>query len=383
MKAAFMRMAVWILNMIYLVFRPLKMKNRITIMSRQSNKMTTDIRLLKEALEKRNVETEVLTRRLTKSFSGGIKYGLHMLKQMYYISTSGVIVIDGYCILVSILPKKEGQKVVQIWHSLGAIKKFGYQSVGKPDGNRADVVRVMKLYRNYDYVIAPSETTAEIYSQAFEIEMDRIKLLGLPRIDYLTSEDKEAEEKIYEEYPKLKGKKVVLYLPTFRKSNQPDIKNFIEDFPYGKYNLVIKKHWLDKNDYSWAEKCGAVIVHSTNTMDLLKISDKVITDYSAVAFEAAIIDRELYFYIPDIEKYRENVGLNTDLRKENISRYVCCDEKELFALLQEPYHMESLRAFSRKYISVDTSDTAEKLTDFLTALGEQTQMKAVTEYGSA
>ena len=369
MKAAFMRMAVWILNMIYLVFRPLKMKNRITIMSRQSNKMTTDIRLLKEALEKRNVETAVLTRRLTKSFSGGIKYGLHMLKQMYYISTSGVIVIDGYCILVSILPKKEGQKVVQIWHSLGAIKKFGYQSVGKPDGNSEKVAKVMKLHKNYDYVIAPSEATADIYSRAFNIEKDKIKLLGLPRIDYLLEEDKEITEKIYDEYPCMTERKTVLYLPTFRRGESPDINEFIKNFPYGEYNLVIKKHWLDKSDYSWTQKYGAVISHKLGTMDLLKLADKVITDYSAAAFEAAILEKEVYFYLMDTDRYEKNVGLNIDLYGEMISEYVCKNGKGICLKLDEKYDKNKILQFRDKYITVNIGGCTEKLADFLVSLG--------------
>lgn len=365
-----MKGAVLILRLVYLAFRPLKMKNKITILSRQSNRMTTDIRLLYEELKRRNAEVAVLTRRLTKSVPGGIRYGFHMLRQMYHISTSRVIVIDGYCILASVLKKKEGQRIVQIWHSLGAIKKFGYQSVGKPGGNREDVAKVMKLHKNYDYAIAPSRVTAEIYSRAFNIERDKIKLLGLPRIDYLLEEDEEAAERIYEEYPCMKERKTVLYLPTFRKGGAPDIREFVKNFPYAEYNLVIKKHWLDKSDYSWTLEYGAVTAHKVSTLDLLKLADKVITDYSAAAFEAAIIDKELYFYVPDIGEYIENVGLNIDFAKESISGYVCFEEENLLKKLSKPYKKEDLKAFCRKYVSVDCSFSTDKMADFVFSLTE-------------
>ena len=170
MKIILMKITVVIFNIIYLFFKPLKLKNKITILSRQSNKKTVDIKLIENELMSRSIETVVLTKRITKNLTGAIKYAFHMIRQMYHISTSKIVVIDGYCILVSILKKKDGQKIVQIWHALGAIKKFGYQSIGKSGGNGADVSKVMKLYRNYDYVIAPSEATASLYSEAFDID---------------------------------------------------------------------------------------------------------------------------------------------------------------------------------------------------------------------
>ena len=46
---------------------------------------------------------------------------------MYYLATSKVCVLDGYCIPASILKHKKKLKIIQIWHASGAIKKFGYQ----------------------------------------------------------------------------------------------------------------------------------------------------------------------------------------------------------------------------------------------------------------
>lgn len=363
-----MWLAVFILRVIYLPFMPLRMKNKITIMSRQSDRPTVDIRLLQEELKSRNVKTVVLTKRLIKTFKGGIGYSFHMIRQMYHIATSRVIVTDGYCILFSILPKKRGQNGVQIWHALGAIKKFGYQSVGMPNGNDRRTVEIMKMYRNYDYAIAPSTITAEHFSEAFDISKDRVKILGLPRIDYLKDKSEGEREKIYKMYNRFQGKKLVLYLPTFRKDEKLDISEFIKEFPYHEYNLVIKKHWLDKADYSWAKQYGAMIPHNINTMDLLKVADKVITDYSAAAFEAAILDKELYFYIIDIDQYNKNVGTNIELRYESIGKYVYTDARELFKSFSKKYCINDVRKFCEKYISVDCKNVTNDLSDFLTSL---------------
>ena len=212
MKTILMFLAVIILKILYLPFMSVKVKDKITFFSRQSDKATIDIKFLDEALRVKGIETVVLTRKLNKTVSSAVKYFFHMIRQMYHISTSKVLVLDGYCILASILPKKSGQQIIQIWHSLGAIKKFGYQSVGMPSGNNPEVAKIMKLYEKYDYVIAPSKATAEYYSEAFKIPEERIKLYGLPRIDYLLTEDEEKEKSLEKLYPGIVEKENILCL---------------------------------------------------------------------------------------------------------------------------------------------------------------------------
>ena len=55
-----------------------------------------------------------------------------------------------------------------------------------------------------------------------------------------------------------------------------------------------------------------LVVHDTATIDALAVADYVVTDYSAVAFEALLASKKTYFYVPDIEEYRISPGLNVD-----------------------------------------------------------------------
>lgn len=264
--------------------------------------------------------------------------------------------------------RKKGRKIVQIWHALGAVKKFGYQSVGKPGGNSAEAVSIMNLYKNYDHVIAPSEAIAEYYSEAFNIAKEKIALYGLPRIDYLIEEDEEKIKKIAETYPQLMEKENILYAPTFRKNGTVDIDDFIKNARLDRYNLVIRKHWLDKTDYTAAERQGAIIDRNYSIFDWMKFCTKVITDYSAAAFEAAILEKELYFYIKDVSEYKKNIGLNIDFEREPISIFVYSDPGNLWAALDEKYEKERLIEFRKRYITVDTENCTGKLADFLLSL---------------
>ena len=374
MKRILMQIAATVLRIIYLPFLLLKTKNKITILSRQSDSPTIDIRLLTDELRKDgDVECMVLTKRMQKTIPGALRYSLHMLRQMYHISTSYLLVIDGHCILASLIHKKKGQNIVQIWHSLGAIKKFGYQSVGKPCGNSEAAASAMKMYANYDYVIAPGKITAKYYSEAFGIPLERVKIYGLPRIDHLLRSSS-GSEKIEKAYSVVREKKNILYAPTFRKGSDMDHRDLIEKADLKDYNLIIKKHWLDTSDLEDMKKNGVIVDEKFSTFEWLKVCDKVVTDYSGVAFEAAILDKELYFYLEDLTEYEENIGLNMDFRKEPIAPYVYEDAGSLWEAVDRTYDKSRVREFKARYIETDAPLCTRRLAEFLLSLRGDTEV---------
>ncbi len=155
----FVSAAVWIIRFVDLFFRHLKLKRKVAVISRQADEPTLDIGLLKNYLDEAGIDTVVLTKKLNRSLAGGLSYCIHMLRQIRHIADSRVVVIDGYCIPVSVLPKKKGQCVIQMWHALGAIKKFGWQNTDSPDGHSRAVSEKMNMHGNYDYILAPGRIT--------------------------------------------------------------------------------------------------------------------------------------------------------------------------------------------------------------------------------
>ena len=368
MKKVLINTAVLCARFVNLFFKPLRIRDKVVIISRQADEPTLDIRMLNDELVNINIETAVLTKKLNKSIKGMISYMMHLISQMYHINTARVVVLDGYCILVSILPKKQEQAVVQIWHALGAVKKFGWQNIERPDGHSRDVAEAMKMHKNYDYVLAPSNTTGNIFAEAFRVPEDKIVLCGLPRIDFIRSFDEGAKEMVITAYPSIAEKTNVLYVPTFRRNSELSLEKLIAGFDFDEFNLIIKKHFLDKGDYSWAEKAGAIVDTRFSSLEWLRICEKIVTDYSAIAFEAAILDKDIYIYQPDADKYENNVGLNIILKEECISDYVCNTEEDLFEKLKEPYDRDSVIEFRKKYIGINTGDCTGQLCEFITGL---------------
>ena len=375
-------------------------KGRVAIISRESDERTIDIALLEDELNRRGIETETLTKLFTKDKSAAAAAGYlsTVAKQEAAILRSDVVVLDTYCIPISMLPHIGGTKVIQMWHALSAVKKFGWQTVGSEDGTSERTATLMRMHKGYDYVLSSSDVTADIFAEAFRIDRDKIVKLGLPRIDYILSATHgdgryKTYGAMYALYPELASseKKIVLYVPTFRKGSMPDVKGLADALDPDKYVLIPKLHPLYREDTELPQGDNIIYMDDLDltTFDLLGIADIIISDYSSLVVEATLADKPMYLYTYDIDSYKETTGLNMDFDAEPIAKYVFkdaealaeaidsatdCEEAQLSKHMKdksqigEPYDMEALRAFRDKYIDVDTENCTGQLADFIESL---------------
>jgi len=178
------------LNITYAFLKLLPIKEQIVFISMQSDSISLDFNLLKKEIEDREPDTKLifLCKKMESSLSKKsdyIKYVYNMfeytLKAMYYLATSKVCVTESYCVPISLLKHKKNLKIIQIWHASGAVKKFGYQCLNTEEGKSKDIADLMCMHKNYDYVIAPSEVTKNIFAEAFNIDKEKVMKIGLPR----------------------------------------------------------------------------------------------------------------------------------------------------------------------------------------------------------
>ena len=385
MKNIILKILVILLKILYFPMRLLKVKNKVTYITREANKETLDFKSIREELEKEYPEYKnvVLAKKIEEK-DGILKQLLpsigNIFKQMYYLATSRVVILDTYCITACVLPHKKETKVIQIWHALGAIKKFGYQTIGTKSGSNENTAKIMCMHKNYDYVLAPSIVTGKLYQEAFNVDEEKIKYIGMPRIDYILSEDEETKTKIYEKYPELKEKENILYVPTYRKGQKVELDELVEKIDTSKYNLIIKLHPLDLKDYEYKEKDGVIYEKKFKTYDLLKIADKVITDYSSLSIEVSLRDLPVYFYTYDLKQYIQDTGLNFDFESEPIGMYKAENVDKLINLLDENYDYDVLREFKNKYISVDTESCTKQIVEFINKLANNENIENSYNY---
>lgn len=333
-------------------------KKKIFFLSRQSNKISLDYSMLINELNKEypDYKVVVMTNMLGKRLIDKIKYIGIMIKQMYHLATSKTCVIDGYNPAISILKHKKKLKIIQIWHSLGAIKKFGYQSLDKEYGNSSKIAHVMKMHKNYDLIVTGSKKMIPYFSKAFNQPDYKFINTGLPRIDYLLNESKNNKEKILKKYPNLKKKKIILYVPTFRKGESYYIENLEKSVNKKKYELIIKGHPLKRTNNKYDE---------FTSLELLSIADYVITDYSGISIEASVLDVPLYFYIYDLEDYDKKVGININFEKE-LKEISFRDAKKIIENIEnDKYSYKTFKRFKKDYLDNINGDATKKLVQYI------------------
>lgn len=309
------------------------------------------------------VRNEKKKRNVFKQLKNIFGYYFNIYKQMYYVATSKVIVIDGYNIATSLLNHKKETIIIQLWHALAAIKKFGYQTIGYDGGLNPIVARILCMHKNYDYVISGSKEMNKYFAEAFNIQERNVIECGTPTIDYLLKNNEKVVNKLYKKYPQLKKKKNILYSPTFRTDGRDNNQEVIDKFDFENYNLILTFHHKNKNNIV-NKDIITINRDEFSTFDVLRISDYVITDYSALAIDACVLNKKLLFYVYDYEKYKKENGLNIDLYKE-LEGNVSDNFDEIMNIIKNSYNRKSLNSFRKKYISNLKGDSTKLITKII------------------
>lgn len=366
-----------------------KQKQQVFFLSRQTNEPSLNYRLLIDYIEKndssikikysckrvseglnkilhsnkKNLFHQLLT--IIKELGKCLNYYFTLYKQMYYLATSKVVITDGYNVLISCLKHKKSTCIIQMWHALAAIKMFGYQSIGRKDGMNIETGKILKMHANYDYILSGSIAMNKAFSEAFNTDYAKVLPIGTPYIDYLLNLEVD-KAKIYQKYPKLKAKKpIIVYSPTFRRNGRDAITSVINSIDTKKNNLVITLHPLDADKIKDLHNDNIIINPQINYPELLKLADYVITDYSALMIEAAILKTNILLYVYDYDQYEKDNGLNIQLFDE-LPGYVSKDINDLIKIIESNnYDQKVLLKFRKKFITNLSGDSTQKIYELI------------------
>lgn len=361
-----------VLNVIYSLMKLRRVRNQVVFISRQSNAPSEDIMMIMRELSDRHIKSIALCRKLEGGMVSTLKYCLHMIKQMNCMSTSKVVVLDSYCIAASLLKQREETKLIQMWHALGAMKKFGLSILDKPEGRSSETARLMRMHANYDYIFTSSEKSRGAFAEAFGYAPEALTIMSLPRVDRLLDRDHDLElqTEILDAHPELaNGRTNVLYVPTHRVGEDmtPAVRALIDAVDMTKFNLIIKTHPLTKLDINANE--GVITGSRFTSVDMLAVSDAVITDYSAITYEIALKGIPVYFYAYDKETYLDGRSFYLDYDRD-MPGPIFTDAVSLAEALLEGTDEEQIekeKAFADEYITKQSGCTRE-IADFIQKL---------------
>lgn len=268
---------------------------------------------------------------------GSVKYLYYLAKAKYWVFNSK---------MPPYVSKKKDQVYLQTWHGTPLKKLARDIEIGedatfyRSKMSRDDMINSYDVdVEKYNYLISPNKYSTEKFMSAFNINKERIIETGYPRNDILTNYTKEKVNEIKNRLNIDKNKKVILYAPTWRDNsfNEKGYE-FVPKVDFAKwkkelgsdYVVIYKPHYLITNDVN-CEGLDDFVVKSKATdsiNDLFIISDILITDYSSVFFDYAILKRPMLFYMFDLKEYEEELrGFYFDIN--DLPGPIIQDEEEL------------------------------------------------------
>ena len=367
--------ALGLLKLFYLFIKLFPTQNKITLISRQSNKPSLDFILLNKKLSSK-YKVVMLCKKLEPGIQNKIRYVFHIFVQMYHIATSKVVILDSYCIPVSVLKHKKKLVIIQMWHAMGSLKKFGL-SVLETDtktsafnktmsvDKKKEIANLMHMHENYDYIFASCKTSAPHFAEAFGYTLEHMVVMPLPSVDILNDSKykKDITKEIRNKYKQMNKKKNIIYVPTFRPEEKENkIQDLIDNINYKKYNLIIKLHPLTK-----LSKYDDRVIWDKDysSRDMMIACDYIITDYSAIVYEASLLDKPIFFYTYDYNDYVKKRDFYTDFKKE-LPGVMCDNAKDLIrAIDNNKYDLDRIKKFKDKYIDLNDELICDRIMNFI------------------
>lgn len=264
--------------------------------------------------------------------------------------------------------------VVQLWHAPGAFKKFG----GSVDFKSRKILE--KASKNTDYLIVSSSNIQDYYSEAFQIPKTKIKPLGLPRADYYfeNHDIDDLKSKFFEKYDLSGDKKIVLYAPTFR--DEEKYNNVFDYLDLEKFNqslgdeyiLALRLHPKIKKFYSGEISSKGKYIDCSDyssEQELLLISDILITDYSSIMIEFALLNKPIIFFTYDFESYlTEERGFYFDF-KSTVPGPVVYDSNQLIDVIKSnSFDENKISEFVKTQFNEMDGQSSKRVVDYLMKL---------------
>lgn len=256
---------------------------------------------------------------------------------------------------------------INTWHG-SAIKKLGRDV--PIEGSTFN----SKNETSVDFFLAQSQYDRGIFSRAFNIPTSKIKVIGLPRNDELALDNKDRIKYVKEKLMIPKGKKIILYAPTFRDYiNKKSVVN-TSDFPLNipiwkkelgdKYVLLLRAHHATINLITEFQDDDFVknVSSYPNLNDLMLVSDMLISDYSSIFFDYSILHKPMICYTYDYDVYANDRGMYFDIRDWLPSTP---DENELLGLIRNiDLDIKRVQKFQENFVT-EYGSASQKILDII------------------
>ncbi|MBC1489251.1 CDP-glycerol glycerophosphotransferase family protein [Listeria sp. FSL L7-1485] len=275
---------------------------------------------------------------------------------MFHLNTAKVVVTDNYFVELAGAKWRKGASCIQIWHANGALKKFGWEDKAAQKRTTADKKRFQAVYQRFTNVVVGSDEMALIFQKSFLLDEKQLLKIGVPRTDYFF--DKEKLKANYDwtfQSLNLSNKKQLLYAPTFRDDELQNTSLHLDiaemERALGEeYQLILKLHPSISNDLEKLDSDFVVYVDKETPIEtLLPVVDILITDYSSIPFEFALLEKPMIFYTYDLQAYDKARGLSDGFLETIPGQPVFTTTELIEEIKKGSFDLEKVRQFATKW----------------------------------
>ncbi|HKH18905.1 MAG TPA: bifunctional glycosyltransferase family 2 protein/CDP-glycerol:glycerophosphate glycerophosphotransferase [Solirubrobacteraceae bacterium] len=221
------------------------------------------------------------------------------------------------------LVKREGTVHVMTHHGT-PLKHMGLdlqQAAGA--GSRMDFAALMRRCARWDYSISSNEFSTLVWERVYPTSYESLEF-GYPRNDVLARAGDDMVQRARAELGIRPDQRAVLYAPTHRDYRADYVPVLdvaaVADALGSDHVLMARLHYFYDSDPLLRRLHGEGRVRDVaahpSVEQLCLAADALVTDYSSIMFDYAVLDRPIVIHAPDWEAYRVLRGTYFDLLAE-------------------------------------------------------------------
>jgi CDP-ribitol ribitolphosphotransferase len=357
--------------------RPIQ--ERVYIAANRDGELRGNLAEIHRALQSRSpaprilVDVEATLERRGISLISLVAGVFHIALRSYRVASSRLVIVDDYFFPIYPVKKRPGVTIVQVWHACGAFKRFGRATLEAEWGADETFLKWVPIHSNYDLTLVSSASIAPIYAEAFGQPVEMISAaFGIPRTDaLLPSSRRDADERTVRERLGLRdGRTTILYAPTFRGADlkgaaAPELLDIaaLHRALGSEYRLILRLHPFVKYAMRIPPEVGDFVVDASAEPDANEVmlaGDILVSDYSSIIFEYALLNRPMAFLSPDLAAYERERGFFFDYRTGVPGPIVETTEQLARWILAKQFDLQRVRAFAAASFDVMDGRATER-----------------------
>ena len=281
------------------------------------------------------------------------------------------------------LPRRPEQTVAYLSHGAGF-----KASKGKP----ADFVPT------FDVLFGTGKIPADILAKFWNYDPEKVVQAGYPRLDFFFRPDDPGRKKVREALKLDRYRKVLLWMPTFRQSQN---KSISEDYLQNETGLpllttraamqhidqflteenvlmILKVHHLQAKLPIFQETFQNILVLQDSQLTQMGVqlyqfipeTDGLITDYSSISIDYTLLDKPIIYTLDDYEAYASSRGFYPEDPKQYMTGHQVYDTQQLIQAIgdlcqgKDPYRQDRVNILPQLFRHPD-GNAGKRVLDYL------------------